>query len=90
MWLKLKFEHLKKSFITLSCHYNEIIQGFIYRHFESSLSEKIHEQGFKNPETKRRLKFFTFSKVIPEEKAYVKDRKIYLYGKIKLIVLSPL
>jgi len=42
--LKLKFEHLKKSFIALSCHYNEIIQGFIYRHFESSLSEKIHEE----------------------------------------------
>jgi len=90
MRLKLKFEHLGKSFITLPCHYNGIIQGFIYHHLDSWLSSKIHEEGFIEPGTKRKLKFFTFSRLIPEGKAYIKDGQIYLHGAINLIVSSPL
>jgi CRISPR-associated endoribonuclease Cas6 len=90
MRLKIKFNHPEKNFITLPCHYNEIIQGFIYRNLDRWLSEKIHEQGFKDPETERKLKFFTFSRLIPDEKIYVKDGKINLYGNLKLIVSSPI
>jgi len=90
MRLKLIFSHSEKSFITLPCHYNEIIQGFIYRHLDSWLSEKVHEQGFKDPKTEQKLKFFTFSRLIPKEKAYVRDGKINLYGNVKLIVSSPI
>jgi len=90
MRLKLNFHHPEKAFFTLPCHYNEIIQGFIYRHLDSWLSEKIHEKGVKDPETERKLKFFTFSRLIPEEKAYIRDGKINLFGAVKLIVSSPI
>jgi len=90
MQLKIKFNPLKKSFISLPCHYNEIIQGFIYRHLDSWLANKIHENGFEDPQTKRRLKFFTFSRLIPDEKAYIKDGQIYLQGDITLIISSPI
>ncbi|MGB9822190.1 CRISPR-associated endoribonuclease Cas6, partial [Thermodesulfovibrio sp.] len=89
MRLKIKFYHPEKSFITLPCHYNEIIQGFIYHHLESHIGENLHDRGFKDPETQRRMKFFTFSRLIPSEKAHVKEGKIYLYGNVSLIISSP-
>lgn len=90
MRLKLNFYHSENSFLTLPCNYNEIIQGFIYRSIDSWLAEKIHEEGFKDPETERKFKLFTFSRLIPEGRVQVKEGKITFYGNLSLTVASPL
>jgi len=90
MQLQIKLNPTEKTFISLPCQYNEIIQGFIYRHLDSWLANKIHEKGFKDPETKRRLKFFTFSRLIPDKKAFIKDGQIKFQGGITLVISSPL
>jgi len=90
MRLKLNFYHSENSFLTLPCNYNEIIQGFIYRSIDSWLAEKIHEEGFKDPETERKFKLFTFSRLIPEGRVQVKEGKITFHGNLSLTVASPL
>ncbi|MEN2985444.1 MAG: CRISPR-associated endoribonuclease Cas6, partial [Thermodesulfovibrionaceae bacterium] len=54
------------------------------------LATKIHNQGFIDPNTKRNFKLFTFSRLIPLDKAKVKDGKITFYGSVSLIVASPI
>lgn len=90
MRIKVNFQHSENSFITLPCQYNEFIQGFIYHNLENFLADRIHNQGFKDPETERKFKLFTFSRLIPEGKAQLKDRKITFYGNVSLIVASPI
>ncbi|WP_353685112.1 CRISPR-associated endoribonuclease Cas6 [Thermodesulfovibrio sp. 3907-1M] len=90
MRLKINFYHPEKSFITLPCHYNEAVQGFIYHHLEVHIARELHDRGFKDPETKRRFKFFTFSRLIPEDGSQIKDGRIYLHGNINLVISSPL
>jgi len=77
----------EKNFL-LPLHYNEIIQGFIYKHLSPSLAEKIHNQGFVDPETGRRFKLFTFSRLIPEEKPIIKNHTISFSSPFNLIVAS--
>ncbi|GAB5047020.1 CRISPR-associated endoribonuclease Cas6 [Thermodesulfovibrio sp. TK110] len=90
MRLKIKFHHAEKPFITLPCHYNEAVQGFIYHHLEAHIAKKIHDRGFKDPETERRFKFFTFSRLIPDDGAQIKDGKIKLHGPLNLVISSPI
>jgi CRISPR-associated endoribonuclease Cas6 len=89
MRLKIKFRGYEKPFVTLPVQYNEIIQGFIYRHIDRWLGKEIHDKGFKDPESKRVFKFFTFSRLIPDEKISIKDEKIILSRNLTLIVSSP-
>lgn len=89
MRIKITFHNDFSDFLTLPCHYNEIIQGFIYKNLDSWLATKIHDQGFKDPKTERNFKLFTFSRLIPQGKARIKDGKITFYGSISLIVASP-
>lgn len=88
MRLKINFFHPEKPYLALPCHYNELVQGFIYRHLDSYIAEHIHNEGFKDPETKRIFKFFTFSRLIPREKLRIENGKIYLYGELTLIISS--
>ncbi len=90
MRVKIEFNPIEKPFINIPCQYNEIIQGFIYQYLDRWLAKELHDKGFKDPETKRKIKFFTFSRLIPEERAYIKNGQIYLYGRTSLVVSSPL
>lgn len=76
--------------LVLPCHYNEIVQGFIYRHLDSFLAKRIHDQGFGDPDAKRRFRFFTFSRLIPSGSVSVKNGRIYLDGPVSLVVASPI
>ena len=87
MRLRIKFSSEEKEF-RLPIHYNEIIQGFIYRHLSPSLAEKIHNQGFVDPETGKKFKFFTFSRLIPETKPIIQKNSIIFKSPVNLIITS--
>ncbi len=89
MRLKIRFQP-EKSYLILPCHYNGVVQAFIYRHLDEYLSKKIHDSGHKDPLSKRRIKLFTFSRLIPEKGARVEDGRIFLQGSITVIISSPL
>lgn len=66
-------------------HYNEVVQGFIYRHVDPELAEHIHDRGY--PEGPRRFKFFTFSRLLGRwERA---GDRLRLLGPVTLVVASP-
>lgn len=90
MRVKINFRDEQNEFFKLSCHYNEIIQGFIYRHLDTWISEHIHEEGFKDPNTQRKFKLFTFSRLIPEGRFDIRDGNIRIYGNVNLTVASPI
>jgi len=86
--LKIKFRP-EKPFFVLPCHYNGLIQALVYRHLDNWLAKSIHDKGFKDPITKRHLKLFTFSRLIPENRPKVEKEHIEFKGPINLIVSSP-
>jgi CRISPR-associated endoribonuclease Cas6 len=88
MRLKLKFKSENPA-LTIPCHYNELIQGFIYKHLDDWLATNIHDSGFKDPSSKRQLKLFTFSRLISGEKVKVEKRKITFKGPLSLVISSP-
>ncbi|MEM4203917.1 MAG: CRISPR-associated endoribonuclease Cas6 [Candidatus Methanomethylicaceae archaeon] len=90
MRLRIRFSEVDGKPVLLPCHYNELIQGLIYRNLNSFLAQKIHDHGFVDPETKRKLKLFTFSRLIPEKKAILEKGNLKLFGDINLIVSSPI
>jgi len=70
----------------LPIHYNEYIQAFIYRHLDEHLATVLHDQGI--PEGKRRLKLFTFSRLLGP--CRVGGEYITFSGPITLVVASPM
>lgn len=90
MRLRINFSNENSDLTELPCHYNQIIQGFIYRHLDNWIGERLHNQGMIDPETERRFKMFTFSRLIPDGKFTIKEGKIRIYGSINLTVASPL
>lgn len=80
----------EKPPLVLPCNYNQIVQAFIYAGLDRRLSKKIHDEGAKDPETDRRLKLFTFSRLIPERSPEVKHGMINLHESVYLVVASPL
>ena len=90
MRLKAIFKPNKDSTAVLPINYNHLIQGFIYRHLDEHLATELHEDGLKDPESRRRFKFFTFSRLIPLKKPKVEKGKILFSSPIVLIVASPL
>lgn len=85
--LRIKLQPEKEEF-TLTCHYNGYIQAFIYRHLDEWLAKEIHDRGFKDPLTERRIKLFTFSRLLSKE-VKIKDRTITFRGPVNLIISSP-
>jgi len=87
MRIKIRLISAKKLFI-LPIHYNEIIQGFIYKNLHPEIAEKFHNQGFEDPEIGKRFKFFTFSRLIPEKKPLVNKTLIIFTTPVNLIISS--
>lgn len=80
----------EKPPLVLPCNYNQIVQAFIYTGLDRRLSKEIHDEGCKDPKTDRKLKLFTFSRLIPEKSAEVKQGIISFHESIYLVVASPL
>ncbi|MCS7281178.1 MAG: CRISPR-associated endoribonuclease Cas6 [Desulfobacterota bacterium] len=89
MRLKVRFADPQGKPVILPCNYNELVQSFIYKNLDEWLSKKIHDEGFTDPVTKRAFKLFTFSRLIPDRRAFVENQWITLYGNINLVVCSP-
>lgn len=88
--LRLRIKFKPKDFnLVLPCQYNGIVQAFIYKHLDEWLANKIHDKGFTDPFTKRQLKLFTFSRLIPENGIKIHDKQIFFKGCINLVVSSP-
>ncbi len=70
---------------SLKAGYNEIIQGFIYRHLPHETSTYVHDRGY--GDGVRKFKFFTFSRIQSDTLRYEKDR--FTFGrKFSLVVSS--
>ncbi|MFO7172165.1 MAG: CRISPR-associated endoribonuclease Cas6 [Bacillota bacterium] len=66
-------------------HYNEVIQGLIYRYLDPDLAGHIHDGGY--PEGPRRFKLFTFSRLLGRwERA---GDRLRFRGPVSLVVASP-
>jgi CRISPR-associated endoribonuclease Cas6 len=83
--MRLTFNFFSEKNLKLPISYNEIIQGFIYRHLNKVLSDFLHNHGFTYE--KRRFKLFTFSRLMG--KMRIKDNTFEITPPFKLIVSSP-
>ncbi len=90
MKLKFRFTSPNKDRLLFPIHYNHIVQSFIYRNLNKELSFKLHEFGFVDELSKRRLKFFTFSRLLPTKGVEFKDGNLCFYGPVVLVVASPM
>lgn len=89
MRLKIKFQPEGEKF-SLPCHYNELIQGFIYSHLDRWLAAKLHNKGIVDSLTKRKFKLFTFSRIIPLDRHYIRDGRLFFNNSASLIVASSM
>ena len=87
MRIRLTLRPAKGTF-SLPRQYNEQIQGFIYRHLEEQLAAQIHNEGLLDPLGKRRLRFFTFSRLWGKWRAV--NNEIYFFGPVQLVIASPM
>jgi CRISPR-associated endoribonuclease Cas6 len=71
---------------TLPVHYNGLVQGWIYRHLESSLARKVHLEGWQDG--KRQIRFFTFSRLLGDVR--VRNGRIRFLDDVRLVLASPL
>ncbi len=85
MHLRLRFRPTN-GVARLPVHYNEYIQAFIYRHLDEHLASALHDEGIL--EGKRRLKLFTFSRLLGPFK--FGGEYITFSGPLTLVVASPM
>jgi len=75
----------KDGVCRLPVHYNQLVQGFLYRHLDESLAESVHNEGY--VDGSRRLRMFTFSRL--QGRAMVREGNIVFAGEFSLVVASP-
>ncbi len=46
MNIKIEFKHREREGLLLPLQYNEIVQGFIYRHLDEAFGEFLHNRGY--------------------------------------------
>jgi len=85
MRIKLSFGVTESFYLPIS--HNEILQGFIYHHFDRVLAKYIHNIGF-NYE-KRKFRLFTFSRITGGVKYDYRKKAFFINSKFSLIVSSP-
>ncbi|MCX7856505.1 MAG: CRISPR-associated endoribonuclease Cas6 [Deltaproteobacteria bacterium] len=89
MRLKIRFREPDGKPLRLMPHYNDLIQAFIYRNLDDWLAKELHDKGYIDPVTKRSFKLFTFSRLVPEERAVLRDGKITFLGDVSLVISTP-
>ena len=85
MRIAILFSGEKGNTLTLPVHYNEKIQGMIYRHLSKPLADWLHESGY--AKGKRKFKLFTFSRL--QGKYRIRNGEISFFGPVKLWISSP-
>ncbi len=85
MRIAITFIGKREQSISLPIHYNEKIQGMIYRHLSKTLADWLHGAGYE--QGKRRFRLFTFSRL--QGKYRIKNGEISFSGLVKLWVSSP-
>ncbi|MGC8866641.1 MAG: CRISPR-associated endoribonuclease Cas6 [Elusimicrobiales bacterium] len=88
MRVRFKFSGVDGKDVELPLNYNEIVQGFIYSLLNKKIAKKIHDKGFIDKKSKKGLKLFTFSRLIPEKKPIINDEKIIFESPFMLTVSS--
>ncbi|PMP97325.1 MAG: CRISPR-associated endoribonuclease Cas6, partial [Thermodesulfobacterium geofontis] len=90
MRLRIRFIGEKESLI-LPIHHNEMLQSIIYRYLDTEFAEFLHNKGFKDPESGRYFKLFTFSRLLPK-KVYLNhhENTMEFFFPITWIISSPL
>ncbi len=83
--MRLTINLFSRKALRLPLSYNEIIQGFIYRHLDEVLGNFLHNHGFIYK--KRHFKLFTFSRIIGKVK--VGEGFFEITPPFKLIISSP-
>lgn len=86
MRIILKLCDNDRHFISLSQHYNHLIQAAIYRSISPSLSLFLHEKGFTYG--KRAFKMFTFSRLLGKHRK--EGNSLLFEGGITLHLSSPI
>lgn len=85
--MRIRLEFDSENDLVLPVQYNSIIQGFIYRNIkDENYSQFLHEEGYKYG--KRKLKFFTFSRL--EGKVKIMGNKIRIKPPASLVISSPI
>jgi CRISPR-associated endoribonuclease Cas6 len=87
--LKIKFKHKSKDVLILPLSYNLYLQAFVYTYLDEWVSQFLHNTGFEDKKSGRRIKFFTFSRIIPDGKVKFEDKRIHFYGTCNLVISSP-
>ena len=77
----------RRGGLRLPLQYNELIQGFIYRHLEDKVASRVHTDGFPDPRSLRRLRLFTFSRLFGRWRR--EGEHILFRGPVVLVVASP-
>ena len=75
------------EFIDLPLHYNQAVQGMLYKSLPKFLSKFLHDVGFFHE--KRKFKLFTFSKLLSTKQIIKKENKrILLKNPITIFISS--
>ncbi len=83
--MRIKIRFTCNGSLIVPYSYNEIIQGWIYRHLQETLAVFIHDEGFKYEN--RRFKLFTFSRLLG--KTVSRDGSFIITPPVELVVSSP-
>lgn len=74
--------------LSVPIQYNEYIQAFLYSHLDRHLAARLHDEGIADPVGQRRLKFFTFSRLLGKWRVF--KEKMIFSDPVKLVVASPM
>lgn len=85
--MRLELELGFDGSMVLPIHYNNIVQGFIYRNIEDDIFRSfLHDEGFKYE--KRNFKLFTFSRLLGKFQMDTEEETITFTPPVKLVVSS--
>ncbi len=73
--------------ILLPIHYNHLLQGFIYRHLDQTLAERIHDEGWRVG--RRQLRLFVFSRLYGRFRRERTRNALWFQGPLLWSVASP-
>ncbi len=91
MRVTINLEFANSSHTVLPMEMNHILQGFIYSNLPESSAKKLHDSGF--PYEKRRLKMFTFSRlmgIIINDPDAKQAKKLRFERDVSLVISSPI
>ena len=84
MRIDLWLQPLEKALLPV--HYNQLVQGLIYRHLDEMVAQRTHEQGWAT-EGKRRFPLFVFSRL--RGRFARQDGHLAFEGPVTLSLASP-